>query len=194
MHITLYLEINYYTHKSLNINLKIKKIMKTNVQLKSNLTIKKLFTVLSIGAFSMMFSQGTSVEKPIKIGDGNPQVLKSEVKKIKKAEKVTPYTLVPMLSTMEKPMYKEGDEAFRNAVITNLDRQHISGTGLQYTTVSFLVDEKGKIYDVKAEGNNETLNLASIIAVYKVKDGFSPATLGITKMAARVRYTIPVEL
>jgi hypothetical protein len=36
--------------------------MKTNVQLKSNLTIKKLFTVLSIGAFSMMFSQGTSAE------------------------------------------------------------------------------------------------------------------------------------
>ena len=100
-----------------------------------------------------------------------------------------------MLSTMEKPMYKEGDEAFRNAVITNLDRQHISGTGLQYTTVSFLVDEKGKIYDVKAEGSNETLNLASIIAVYKVKDGFVPATLvDGTKMSARVRYTIPVEL
>ena len=168
--------------------------MKSNLQLNGNSTIKKLFTVLSIGAFSMMFSQGTSVEKPIKIGEGNPQVLEAEVNKIRKSEKVSPYTLVPMLSTMEKPMYKEGDEAFRNAVITNLDRQHISGTGLQYTTVSFLVDEKGKIYDVKAEGNNETLNLASIIAVYKVKDGFSPATLGTTKMAARVRYTIPVEL
>jgi len=168
--------------------------MKSNLQLKGNSTIKKLFTVLSIGAFSMMFPQGTSAEKPIKIGEGNPQVLKSEVNKIRKSEKVSPYTLVPMLSTMEKPMYKEGDEAFRNAVITNLDRQHISGTGLQYTTVSFLVDEKGKIYDVKAEGSNETLNLASIIAVYKVKDGFSPATLGTTKMSARVRYTIPVEL
>lgn len=168
--------------------------MKSNLQLNGNSTIKKLFTVLSIGAFSMMFSQGTSVEKPIKIGEGNPQVLKAEVKKIKKAEKVSPYTLVPMLSTMEKPMYKEGDEAFRNAVITNLDRKHIAGTGLQYTNVSFLVDEKGKIYDVKADGSNETLNLASIIAVYKVKDGFSPATLGATKMAARVRYTIPVEL
>ena len=150
--------------------------MKSNLQLNGNSTIKKLFTVLSIGAFSMMFSQGTSVDKPIKIGDGNPQVLKSEVNKIRKSEKVSPYTLVPMLSTMEKPLYKEGDEAFRNAVITNLDRQHISGTGLQYTTVSFLVDEKGKIYDVKADGSNETLNLASTIAVYKVKDDFSPAT------------------
>ena len=87
--------------------------MKSNLQLNGNSTIKKLFTVLSIGAFSMMFSQGTSVEKPIKIGDGNPQVLKAEVKKIKKAEKVTPYTLVPMLSTMEKPMYKDGNEAFK---------------------------------------------------------------------------------
>ena len=47
---------------------------------------------------------------------------------------------------------------------------------------------------MKAEGNNETLNLASIIAVYKVKDGFSPAKLGTMKMSARVRYTIPVEL
>ena len=168
--------------------------MKSNLQLNGNSTIKKLFTVLSIGAFSMMFSQGTSAEKPIKIGEGNPQVLKAEVKKIKKAEKVTPYTLVPMLSTMEKPMYKDGNEAFKNAVISNLDRKHIAGTGLQYTTVSFLVDEKGKIYDVKAEGSNETLNLASTIAVYKVKDGFSPAKLGTTKMAARVRYTIPVEL
>ena len=168
--------------------------MKSNLQLNGNSTIKKLFTVLSIGAFSMMFSQGTSAEKPIKIGEGNPQVLKAEVKKIKKAEKVMPYTLVPMLSTMEKPMYKDGNEAFKNAVISNLDRKHIEGTGLQYTTVSFLVDEKGKIYDVKAEGSNETLNLASTIAVYKVKDGFSPATLGTTKMSARVRYTIPVEL
>jgi hypothetical protein len=61
--------------------------MKTNVQLKSNLTIKKLFTVLSIGAFSMMFSQGTSAEKPIKIGEGNPQVLKAEVKRLKKQKK-----------------------------------------------------------------------------------------------------------
>jgi hypothetical protein len=52
------------------------------------------------------------VQKPIKIGEGNPQVLKAEVKKIKKAEKVSPYTLVPMLSTMEKPMYKDGNEAF----------------------------------------------------------------------------------
>lgn len=168
--------------------------MKSNLQLKGNSTIKKLFTVLSIGAFSMMFSQGTSAEKPIKIGEGNPQVLKSEVNKIRKSEKVSPYTLVPMLSTMEKPMYKDGNEAFKNAVISNLDRKHIAGTGLQYTTVSFLVDEKGKIYDVKAEGSNETLNLASTIAVYKVKEGFSPATLGATKMSARVRYTIPVEL
>ena len=168
--------------------------MKTKVQLKSNLTIKKLFTALSIGTFSMFFSQGANVVKPIKIEEGNPQVLKAEVKKIKKAEKVMPYTLVPMLSTMEKPMYKDGNEAFKNAVISNLDRKHIAGTGLQYTTVSFLVDEKGKIYDVKAEGSNETLNLASTIAVYKVKEGFSPATLGATKMSARVRYTIPVEL
>jgi hypothetical protein len=129
--------------------------MKSNLQLNGNSTIKKLFTVLSIGAFSMMFSQGTSAEKPIKIGEGNPQVLKAEVKKIKKAEKVTPYTLVPMLSTMEKPMYKDGNEAFKNAVISNLDRKHIEGTGLQYTTVSFLVDEKGKIYDVKADRRHE---------------------------------------
>ena len=80
--------------------------MKTNVQLKSNLTIKKLFTALSIGAFSMIFSQGASVVKPIKIEEGNPQVLKAEVKKIKKAEKVMPYTLNPMLSTMEKQCIK----------------------------------------------------------------------------------------
>ena len=103
--------------------------MKTNVKLKSNLTIKKLFTALSIGTFSMFFSQGASIVKPIKIEEGNLQVLKAEVKKIKKAEKVMPYTLVPMLSTMEKPMYKDGNEAFKNAVISNLDRKHIAGTG-----------------------------------------------------------------
>lgn len=168
--------------------------MKTNVRLNKNLTIKKIVTALSIGAFSMMFSQGTSVEKKFNIKEGDPRILKAQVNEIKKSENVMPYTLAPMLTTMEKPMYRGGDEAFKDDFMNNLDRQHISGTGVQYTTVSFLVDEKGKISDVTAEGENETLNLASIIAVYKIKNGFTPANLDGTKMAAKVRYRIPVDL
>lgn len=168
--------------------------MKTNVQLNRNLTIKKIVTALSIGAFSMMFSQGTSVEKTFNIENGNLGILKAQVNKIKKSENVMPYTLVPMLTSMDRPMYRGGDVAFKNNFMNNLHRQYVSGTGLQYTTVSFLVNENGKISDVTAEGENETLNLASIIAVYKIKNGFTPANLDGTKMSAKLTYRIPVNL
>ena len=44
-----------------------------------------------------------------------------------------------------------------------------------YTHVSFLVTETGKISDVKASGNNESLNLATILAIYDLNQGFVPA-------------------
>jgi hypothetical protein len=38
-----------------------------------------------------------------------------------------------------------------------------------------LVTETGKISDVKASGNNESLNLATILAIYDLNQGFVPA-------------------
>ena len=57
-----------------------------------------------------------------------------------------------------------------------------------------MVTETGKISDVKASGNNESLNLATILAIYDLKQGFVPAKYKGENMASVVHMNIPVEL
>ena len=57
-----------------------------------------------------------------------------------------------------------------------------------------MVTETGKISDVKASGNNESLNLATILAIYDLNQGFVPAKYKGKNMASVVHMNIPVEL
>ncbi len=149
--------------------------------------MKKLATALSIGAFSLVFSQGVNISKFHRayIAQDENNVAK---------ENVAPYSQVPLLPGTERPSFGQSKQDFIDAVNAKIDKNAVTGSGTQYTHVSFLVTETGKISDVKASGNNESLNLATILAIYDLNQGFVPAKYKGKNMASVVHMNIPVEL
>ena len=171
--------------------------------------MKKLATALSIGAFSLVFSQGVNISKfhrayiaqdennvafLVKAPDDEPSKMQAKIKAIKAKEDVAPYSQVPLLPGTERPSFGQSKQDFIDAVNAKIDKNAVTGSGTQYTHVSFLVTETGKISDVKASGNNESLNLATILAIYDLNQGFVPAKYKGKNMASVVHMNIPVEL
>ena len=172
--------------------------------------MKKLATALSIGAFTLVFSQGINISKFHRAyiaqdennvaflvkapDDDEPAKMQAKIKAIKAKENVAPYSQVPLLPGTERPSFGQSKQDFIDAVNARIDKSAVTGSGTQYTHVSFLVTETGKISDVKASGNNESLNLATILAIYDLKQGFVPAKYKGENMATVVHMNIPVEL
>lgn len=171
--------------------------------------MKKVFTALTIGAFSLAFSQGVNISKVHKAyivqdennyaymvssKDDGPAKMQAEIDRIKAKEQKRPYTQFPLLPGTVLPTFNGGTQGFVNAVVANLDRNVVQGNGTYTTNVTFSVDEKGKISDVKATGTNQTLNLATILAIYEVKQGFTPAQYKGKNISTVINMTIPVQL
>ena len=171
--------------------------------------MKKVFTALTIGAFSLAFSQGVNISKIHRAyivqdennfayvassKDDSPAKMQAQIDRIKAKETKRPYTQFPLLPGSDLPTFKGGNQGFINAVLDKLDRSAVQGSGLYSTNVTFSIDENGKVSDVKATGTNETLNLATILAIYEVKQGFTPAQYKGKNISTVINMEIPVQL
>lgn len=171
--------------------------------------MKKFITALSIGAFSLAFSQGVNISKINRAyivqdetnyaymnssNEENPKSLQAQVDAKKASENVMPYSSIPLINGVQLPVFNNSNDEFITKILENLDTSKVSGNGEYITKVSFLVDENGKVSNVNASGNNQTLNLATILAIYKIKQGFAPAQYKGNNVASVVKLSIPVNL
>lgn len=68
-----------------------------------------------------------------------------------------------------------GLNAFRNEFAKNFDSKKLEGKGQINTQITFIVDEKGILSEIKAKGTNITFNKESVDAIKKIKSKWIPA-------------------
>ena len=76
------------------------------------------------------------------------------------------------------PEYEKGLDGFRTLLVNNFDSSLLaSGSGTLKTNAQFLIDRKGNISHVEAEGDSREFNLLTIITLYKLanKGKWKPA-------------------
>jgi len=171
--------------------------------------MKKLATALLLSAFTLGLSQGVNISKIQRAyiaqdengiayvassKDDGITKMQTKINQIQSKEKKVPYSQFPLLAGTSLPTYQNGLEGFKTDVMKHLDKTYVEGTGMQATTVSFSVDAKGKVTDVKASGTNESLNLATVLAIYNAKPVFKPAQYEGKNISTVVSIDIPVEL
>ena len=93
----------------------------------------------------------------------------SAIQYLKKGEPTfDPETLV--LET-KLPEYETGINGFRSLLAQNFDTSLITSTNQTLKTMAtFVIDEKGKISNINAEGESREFNLFTIITLYKLQN------------------------
>lgn len=114
---------------------------------------------------------------------------------VPKENEINNTKLVNTNKTGEKAAeYPGGFNQLRQQVSELLYTENIiaSDSNILKTHVAFIVERDGSISSVKAEGNNDTFNRQAIIAMYLVKDKFSPAF--VNDVPVRSHYKMPLTL
>lgn len=90
--------------------------------------------------------------------------------------------------------YPGGFNQLRQQVSEILYTENIiaESSNILKTQVVFIVERDGSISSVKAEGDNDTFNRQAIIAMYLIRDKFSPAF--INDVPVRSHYKMPLTL
>lgn len=184
--------------------------------------IKKILTVSGIAIFCLHFGQLSKVKELNKIyqkqneqisakykltyplerireeDENNTQRLDGYEEAIKNIQKKElPYNSSSVLPDATKEAeFESGINGFRTLIANNFDTSAISNTqeGTVKTMVSFLIDEKGKVSQVKAEGTSREFNLLTIITLYDVaeKGNWKPADHN--GIAIKSVFTLPVVM
>ena len=97
-------------------------------------------------------------------------------------------------SVDESATFPNGINAFRQEFINQLNLNKVFGVGKNSTIIDFIVEKDGTIADIKATGENISLNHQSIIAIKKINTKWKPAKVKNTKVRSRFRFPITVNL
>lgn len=87
-------------------------------------------------------------------------------------------------------IFPKGTEVFRKMIVNNFRMKKIISDENLSCTISFIVDNRGKIGYIKADGSNVEFNNEAIRAVSKIKTKWKPAEI----RGRKVRYLITLPL
>ncbi|KFC23621.1 energy transducer TonB [Epilithonimonas lactis] len=88
--------------------------------------------------------------------------------------------------------FSGGMDAFRNEFTKKFDSNKLAGSGQVSTQITFVVNEKGIVSDIKAKGKNLTFNEASVNAIKKIKGKWIPAMHN--GIAVKSNYNFPLTM
>lgn len=87
-------------------------------------------------------------------------------------------------------IFPKGTEVFRKMIADNFRMKKIKSDENLSCNITFIVDQRGKITNIKAEGSNLEFNKEAIRAVSKIKTRWKPAEI----KGHKVRYLFRIPL
>jgi protein TonB len=123
-------------------------------------------------------------------------------------EKIPPLTQPGVIVDKEiesSPVYEKVDEeaiflnggiyGFRNEFGSLFNSSIIKGRkGVTKTVITFIVEKDGTIVDIKAVGENQSLNKEAIETIKKIKTKWSPALIYGNPVRSRFKMPISVNI
>ena len=85
-----------------------------------------------------------------------------------------------------------GINAFRKKIADNFRGRKVLGVGLVRCEISFIIENDGRMSNIKANGSNDSFNVEAIRAVSKINDKWSSAKVNGEKV--RSFYRIPLTM
>lgn len=100
----------------------------------------------------------------------------------------------PMSSKdVKAPEFPGGIDAFNKLAQDNFNRKNVKcDNGTITTKVNFTVNAQGQVIDVKAVGNNDSLNKEAIRAVESVKEKWTPGSAN--NQNVKSYFSLPFKL
>jgi hypothetical protein len=159
--------------------------------------MKKTLLLLSVFAFSLHFGQFSKIEEVEKTYRSQNKEISKKYKSVYSLERIreedenntqrldgyeaaikylqkgelafAPESL--FVEETKLPEYETGINGFRSLIAENFDISLITSTNETLkTTATFLINEKGLISNIKAEGDSREFNLFTIITLYKLQN------------------------
>lgn len=87
-------------------------------------------------------------------------------------------------------IFPKGTEVFRKMIVDNFRMKKIKSDVDLSCKLTFIVDQRGKMTDVRAEGSNPDFNNEAVRALSKIKTRWKPAKI----KGHKVRYLFRIPL
>ncbi len=90
--------------------------------------------------------------------------------------------------------FSSGIGGFRQEVAQNFRIRKVQGKGIAKTIATFYVENDGSLSEIKATGENESLNEEIVNAISKVKQKWIPAKVNGQLVRSKFRFPMTVNL